>query len=190
MLQFPVVKKDYFYNQIDSKTEIYGVIGDPIEQSLSPAVHNAAFRHLGLNKVMVPFLVPGGDLETFFRELLWLDIKGCSVTIPHKEAIVSLPPADGRGRRADRGVQHGRLRWRRPADRPQHGLPRGHGVSRGRHGRGRRRRRLRGIEPADRQAGADPGSRWSGPVDRLWPDEARRPFDGHQPARRACDGPG
>ncbi|MGZ3392984.1 MAG: shikimate dehydrogenase, partial [Isosphaeraceae bacterium] len=89
MLQFPVVKKDYFYNQIDSKTEIYGVIGDPIEQSLSPAVHNAAFRHLGLNKVMVPFLVPGGDLETFFRELLWLDIKGCSVTIPHKEAIVS-----------------------------------------------------------------------------------------------------
>src|SRR5271157_4549559 len=32
MLQFPVVKKDYFYNQIDSKTEIYGVIGDPIEQ--------------------------------------------------------------------------------------------------------------------------------------------------------------
>ena len=89
MLQFPVVRKDYFYNQIDSKTEIYGVIGDPIEQSLSPAVHNAAFRHLGLNKVMVPFLVPGGDLETFFRELLWLDIKGCSVTIPHKEAIVS-----------------------------------------------------------------------------------------------------
>src|SRR5271157_5089417 len=63
MPQLAVMKKDYFYNQIDSKTEIYGVIGDPIEQSLSPAVHNAAFRHLGLNKVMVPFLVPGGDLE-------------------------------------------------------------------------------------------------------------------------------
>jgi 3-dehydroquinate dehydratase/shikimate dehydrogenase len=90
MPQFPVLRKDYFYNQIDSKTEIYGVIGEPIEQSLSPAVHNAAFRHLGLNKVMVPFLVSGGDLETFFRELSWLDIKGCSVTIPHKEAIVSL----------------------------------------------------------------------------------------------------
>ena len=86
----PVVKKDYFYNEIDSKTEVYGVIGDPIEQSLSPAVHNAAFRHLGLNKVLVPILVPGGELETFFRELLWLEIKGCSVTIPHKEAIVPL----------------------------------------------------------------------------------------------------
>ena len=72
------------------ETEVYGVIGDPIEQSLSPAIHNAAFRHLGMNKVMVPFLVPNGELETFFRELLWLDIKGCSVTIPHKEAIVPL----------------------------------------------------------------------------------------------------
>ena len=90
MLEYPVLKKDYFFNQIDSKTEIYGVLGDPIEQSLSPAIHNAAFRHLGLNKILVPFLVPSGELETFFRELLWLDIKACSVTIPHKEALVPL----------------------------------------------------------------------------------------------------
>ena len=53
-------------------------------------MHNAAFRQLGLNKVMVPFLVPNGELPAFFKELLWLDIKGCSVTIPHKEAIVPL----------------------------------------------------------------------------------------------------
>ena len=71
-------------------TEVYGVVGDPIEQSLSPAVHNAAFRQLGLNKVMVPFLVPNGELPAFLNELLWLNIKGCSVTIPHKEAIVPL----------------------------------------------------------------------------------------------------
>ena len=90
MPQFAELKKDYLYNQIDSKTDIYGVIGDPIEQSLSPAVHNAAFRHLGLNKVLVPFQVPGSELETFFRELIWLEIKGCSVTIPHKETIVPL----------------------------------------------------------------------------------------------------
>ena len=74
------------YDEINADTEIYGVIGDPIEQSLSPVVHNAAFRKLGLNKVMVPFLVPNGELPAFFKELLWLDIKGCSVTIPHKEA--------------------------------------------------------------------------------------------------------
>jgi 3-dehydroquinate dehydratase/shikimate dehydrogenase len=90
MLQYPVLKKDYLYQQIDAKTEVYGVIGDPIEQSLSPAIHNAAFRHLGLNKVMVPFLVPKGELPTFLRELAWLDIKACSVTIPHKEDVVAL----------------------------------------------------------------------------------------------------
>jgi 3-dehydroquinate dehydratase/shikimate dehydrogenase len=90
MLQHAVMKHDLAYYQIDANTEIYGVIGDPIEQSLSPVVHNAAFRELGLKKVMVPFLVPNGELPTFFKELLWLDIKGCSVTIPHKEAVVAL----------------------------------------------------------------------------------------------------
>jgi 3-dehydroquinate dehydratase/shikimate dehydrogenase len=90
MLQYPVLKKDHFYNAIDAKTEVYGVIGDPIAQSLSPTIHNAAFRHLGMNKVMVPFLVPSSELETFFRELMWLEIKACSVTIPHKQAIVPL----------------------------------------------------------------------------------------------------
>ena len=90
MLQYGVMKNDFAYDEINANTEIYGVIGDPIEQSLSPVVHNAAFRKLGLNKVMVPFLVPNGELPAFFKELLWLDIKGCSVTIPHKEAIVPL----------------------------------------------------------------------------------------------------
>jgi len=90
MLQYGVMRNDYGYYEIDANTEIYGVVGDPIEQSLSPAVHNAAFRHLGLNKVMVPFMVPNGELPAFFKELLWLDLKGCSVTIPHKEAIVPL----------------------------------------------------------------------------------------------------
>jgi 3-dehydroquinate dehydratase/shikimate dehydrogenase len=90
MLPFGVFKKDYAYDEINAQTEVYGVIGDPIDQSLSPAAHNAAFRFLGLNKVMVPFHVPNGELPAFFKELLWLDIKGCSVTIPHKEAIVPL----------------------------------------------------------------------------------------------------
>lgn len=84
------LKKDYLYDQIDADTEVYGVIGDPIGHSLSPAVHNAAFRKLGLNKVLVPFQVPKGQLETFFLEMEWLGIKGCSVTIPHKEDVIPL----------------------------------------------------------------------------------------------------
>jgi 3-dehydroquinate dehydratase/shikimate dehydrogenase len=90
MLHYGVVKNDFAYDGVNPQTEVYGVIGDPIEQSLSPVVHNAGFRKLGLNKVMVPFLVPNGELPAFFKELLWLDLKGCSVTIPHKEAIVPL----------------------------------------------------------------------------------------------------
>jgi 3-dehydroquinate dehydratase/shikimate dehydrogenase len=90
MLHYGVLKNDFAYDAINANTEIYGVVGDPIEQSLSPVVHNAAFKQLGLNKVMVPFLVPNGELPAFFKELLWLDMKGCSVTIPHKEAIVPL----------------------------------------------------------------------------------------------------
>ncbi len=90
MIHYKVLQKDHRYEDINAQTEVYGVIGDPIEQSLSPAVHNAAFGHLGLNKVMVPFLVPNGELPAFFKELFWLEIKGCSVTIPHKEAIVPL----------------------------------------------------------------------------------------------------
>jgi 3-dehydroquinate dehydratase/shikimate dehydrogenase len=90
MLLFSTLKKDLRYDQIDSQTEVYGVLGDPIQQSMSPAVHNAAFRHLGLNKVMVPFLVPDGQLPSFFDDLQWVGIKGCSVTIPHKAAVVPL----------------------------------------------------------------------------------------------------
>jgi len=82
--------RDYLYNEIDAATEVYGVIGDPVGQSLSPALHNAAFRHLGLNKVLVPFLVPAADLKGGLQALDWLGLKGFSVTIPHKQGIVKL----------------------------------------------------------------------------------------------------
>ena len=82
------LKNDYRYDQIDGETEVYAVIGDPIGHSLSPAVHNAAFRELGLNKVMVPLQIPAGTLKESLAALEWLNIKGISVTIPHKQAIV------------------------------------------------------------------------------------------------------
>jgi 3-dehydroquinate dehydratase / shikimate dehydrogenase len=90
MLPFRVLQRDYFYDQIDAQTEVFAVIGDPIQQSLSPAIHNAAFRHLGLNKVLVPILVPADTLADSLKELAWLNIKGFSVTIPHKEELVKL----------------------------------------------------------------------------------------------------
>ena len=87
---FEDLNRDYFYKAIDSQTEVYGVIGDPIGHSLSPAIHNAAFRHVGANKVLVPFLIAEGTLPASLEGLGWLGIKGLSVTIPHKSAIVPL----------------------------------------------------------------------------------------------------
>lgn len=93
---FQDLRRDYEYDRIDSQTEVYAVIGDPIGHSLSPAIHNAAFRSLDLNKVYVPIQMPAGRLKESLQELAWLDIKGYSVTIPHKEAMVPLlHQADG-----------------------------------------------------------------------------------------------
>ena len=87
---FDELWREYGYNRIDKNTEVYAVIGDPVAHSLSPAVHNAAFRKLNLNKVYVPLLIPAGKLKTSLESLSWLDLKGLSVTIPHKEAILPL----------------------------------------------------------------------------------------------------
>jgi 3-dehydroquinate dehydratase/shikimate dehydrogenase len=90
MLSYQTLVRDYCYEEIDANTEVYGVIGDPIAQSLSPAIHNPSFRKLGLNKVLVPLLIPNGTLAESLAALAWLGLKGYSVTIPHKEAIVPL----------------------------------------------------------------------------------------------------
>jgi len=90
MPSFQLLKRDYHYDEINDRTDVYAVIGDPIGQSLSPAIHNAAFRHLGLNKVLVPIRIPAGSLKSSLDELGWLGIKGYSVTIPHKEEMAAL----------------------------------------------------------------------------------------------------
>lgn len=73
---------------IDGKTEIYGLLGRPVSHSLSPAMHNAAFRALGLNAVYVAF--PVTDLPQAVAGLRGLNIRGVSVTIPFKEEIIPL----------------------------------------------------------------------------------------------------
>ncbi len=96
MLHHDALRRDYAYDQVDGETQVYAVIGDPIGHSLSPPTHNAAFRHLGLNKVMVPIAIPGERLKASLDELAWLGIKGFSITIPHKQAVLPLlTMADG-----------------------------------------------------------------------------------------------
>jgi len=73
---------------INGHTKIYGILGRPVSHSLSPAMHNAAFRELGLNAVYVPF--PVTDLAQAVAGLRGLAIAGVSVTIPFKEEIIPL----------------------------------------------------------------------------------------------------
>lgn len=71
---------------IDGHTHLFGIIGDPVEHSLSPAMHNAAFAHLGLNGIYVPMRPT--DLADGFRGLRSLGFIGVSVTVPFKVAIM------------------------------------------------------------------------------------------------------
>jgi 3-dehydroquinate dehydratase/shikimate dehydrogenase len=87
-LSFQLMTESYHYDEIDSSTVVYGVVADPVGHSLSPPVHNAAFRQAGLNAVYVPFRVPAQNLDQFLNEADELGIRGLSVTIPHKEAVI------------------------------------------------------------------------------------------------------
>lgn len=72
---------------IDARTQFCGVIGNPVGHSLSPAIHNAAFRKLGLNFVYLAWRVETiGDAIKGLRALG--NFRGASVTIPHKVAAV------------------------------------------------------------------------------------------------------
>jgi shikimate dehydrogenase len=72
---------------ISGRTRVYGVIGDPIEHTLSPPMHNAAFNQLGLDCVFLAFRVRAGELENAVRGMRALDIRGLNVTMPHKGEV-------------------------------------------------------------------------------------------------------
>jgi 3-dehydroquinate dehydratase/shikimate dehydrogenase len=80
----------FHYDRINRETKIYGVLADPVAQSMSPLIHNSAFALDKLNKVYLPFRVPKNDLADTIREFDWLPVNGYSVTLPHKEDVLGL----------------------------------------------------------------------------------------------------
>jgi 3-dehydroquinate dehydratase / shikimate dehydrogenase len=84
------LKQTYRYPSINADTLIFGVIGDPVAHSLSPLIHNQAFANLGINAVYLPFRVPRNELQNFLKAFESLQVRGYSVTIPHKEEAASL----------------------------------------------------------------------------------------------------
>ena len=74
--------------RISGATRVAGVIGSPIRHSLSPVLHNAAFRALDMDWAFLAFDVPEGEAETAVAGARALGIEGLSVTMPHKAAVI------------------------------------------------------------------------------------------------------
>jgi shikimate dehydrogenase len=80
--------------EIQGTTTLVGIIGWPVEHSLSPRMQNAAFAELGLDWAYVPLPTSPDELEEAVRGLAALGFAGANVTTPHKHAVAALCGAD------------------------------------------------------------------------------------------------
>jgi shikimate dehydrogenase len=80
---------------ISGRTRLVGLLGDPVSQSLSPLMQNAAFAARGLDWAYVALPVPKERLADALRGLQALDFAGANVTTPHKLAVAELVETDG-----------------------------------------------------------------------------------------------
>ena len=69
-------------------TEFFGLLGNPVRKSLSPAMHNANFQALGMNAVYTPYEVTEATVGTVIPALEALRFKGLNVTMPLKQKII------------------------------------------------------------------------------------------------------
>ena len=74
---------------ISGKTKICGVIGNPIQHTLSPTIQNAAFTHLNLDFIFTAFKVKATELEIAIQGMRSLNIYGLNVTMPHKNSVIN-----------------------------------------------------------------------------------------------------
>lgn len=85
-LSLETMQSVYRVERHNRRTQLYGIIGNPVGHSLSPLMHNTAFAYRRVNAVFVPFLVR--DLADFMKSVRPLRISGLSVTLPHKQSIL------------------------------------------------------------------------------------------------------
>jgi shikimate dehydrogenase len=75
-------------NKIDDKTKVIGIIGKPIEHSLSPIMHNSAFKELDLNYIYLKFNVDKSQLALAIEAVRALGVRGLNVTMPYKNEVM------------------------------------------------------------------------------------------------------
>lgn len=96
------LRNRYRWDTINADTAVFGVIGDPVAHSLSPAIHNSAFADANINAVYLPLQVAPSyeSFKAFMVEVMarpWAGFRGFSVTIPHKEnALRFIQESNGR----------------------------------------------------------------------------------------------
>ena len=76
--------------EIDGKTRLYGLLGNPVSHSLSPFIHNEGFRRLSINARYMAFLVKEEELESTLFALRKMGVGGLNLTMPLKEAVLPL----------------------------------------------------------------------------------------------------
>lgn len=74
--------------QINGKTKTCGLIGCPVEHTLSPIIHNTLAERMGQNLVYVPFHVEKENVEAAIKGACGLSVAGLNVTVPHKSAVI------------------------------------------------------------------------------------------------------
>lgn len=84
-----VLLERYHYRSLDSQTAVYGLIGDPVDQSIGDLVHNRFFEDKEMNAVYIKIQLKAAELETFLRLAAQFPFRGFSVTMPLKEAAVA-----------------------------------------------------------------------------------------------------
>ena len=74
--------------KINGYTRTCGLIGNPVEHTMSPAIHNTLAEAMGENMVYVPFRVPENSVKEAVEGARALNLLGCNVTVPYKSAVL------------------------------------------------------------------------------------------------------
>ncbi|MBI2742435.1 MAG: shikimate dehydrogenase [Chlamydiales bacterium] len=89
-LSLATLHQTYRYTTLSPSTALFGLIGDPVDQSISHLTHNKRLREIGADGVYIKISLKTNELPEFLTLARQLPFKGLSVTMPHKEAILPL----------------------------------------------------------------------------------------------------